>query len=476
VATRTNALRSAASPAAFVEVWWRRGRTWAPLLIVVFGALAALGANASFPAALTALANLLVGGFLLWTVRGEAPAIPMPWKISAGLFLLALLIPFVRLGLGAPPAAAQPLAALALAHGGSVIPDQTLVEIAKLLGLAGLVVALAVAATNIQRALTLIQVLQACAVVYTLIALTLYQAAPPLVLGSEKTGHWDRFTGTLQNANAAGAVFGLFAILGAGLLRRQLSQLVDLHPMMRRSRYGELVIQGLVIVLFIGACALTRSRISLGALAIALAFLSLGAIPRRFFRNVQVGRRINFAAMAVAVTLVALLGGSAFLRGDFGQNLQGRVDGLGHILRLTLEAPWGFGLGSFRVAFEHELPAASAPEIWNYGAAHNSILQAALEGGWLFAALLLASVLFLVLPAITAAAPRGARSVKLSLAVSLLLLGAISLTDIVLNVPAAATLGACLLGLFAASATWNEASAPANKIGPGGALLQGAGG
>ncbi|CAN7292145.1 O-antigen ligase family protein [Phenylobacterium sp. LjRoot225] len=461
MATHPNPLRSAASPGAFVETWWRRGRTWAPLLVVVFGALAALGANASLPSVLSALANLLVCGFLLWTVRDEARAIPKSWKISAILFLLAILIPLVRLGLGAPPAAAQPLAALALAQGGSVAPDQTLVEIAKLLGLAGLVVAVAFAAANIQRAVTVLQVLQAGAVVYTLAALTLYQADPTLILGSEKTGHWERFTGTLLNANAAGAVFGLFAILGAGLLRRQLSLLSDLHPMMRRSRYAELAIQILVILLFVGACALTRSRISLGGLAIALAFLSLGAIPRRFFRNVRVGRRIDLAAMTVAVALIGLLGGSAFMRGDFAQNLQGRVDGLVHILRLTLEAPWGFGLGSFRVAFVHELPAASAPVLWNYGAAHNSVLQAALEGGWLFAALLLSSIGVLILPALKATAPRGGRSVKLSLAVSLLLLGAISLTDIVLNVPAAATLGACLLGLFAATNTWAETSAPA---------------
>jgi hypothetical protein len=439
------------------------------LLLVVFGALAALGANASFPAALSALANLLVCGFLLWMVRDEARHIPGPWKVSAGLFLLALLIPLVRLGLGAPPAPAQTLAALAQARGGSLMPDQTLVEIAKLLGLAGLAVALAFAATNIQRTVIVMQVLQAGAVVYTLIALTLYQADPTVILGNEKSAHLERFTGTLLNANAAGVVFGLFAILGAGLLRRQLSLLGDLHPMMRRARYGELILQIIVILLFVGACALTRSRISLGGLAIALAFLSLGAIPRRFFRNVRVGRRIDLAAMAVAVALVVLLGGSAFLRGDFAQNLQGRIDGLAYILRLTLEAPWGFGLGSFRVAFDHQLPAASATEIWNYGAAHNSLLQAALEGGWLFAGLLAASVGALVLPAILAAAPRGGRSLKLCLAVSLMLLGAISLTDIVLNVPAAATLGACLLGLFAATAGWSQTAA----VGDGGSVRQG---
>lgn len=457
---------------ALASVWWSRGRTWAPLLLAVFGPLAALGANASFPATLSALANLLVCGFLVWTVRGEALAIPRPWKISAGLFLLALLIPFVRLGLGAPPAAAQPLAALALARGGSVMPDQTLVEIAKLLGLAGLVVAVAVATANVQRALNLLQLLQAGAVVYTLTALTLYQADPSSVLGSEKAGHWERFTATLLNANVAGAVFGLFAILGAGLLRRQLSQLGDMHPMMRRARYPQVAFQALAILLFVGACALTRSRISLGGLGVALAFLSLGAVPKRFFRNVRVGRRIDIAAMGLAVAVVALLGGEAFLRGDFAQNLQGRVDGLKHILHLALEAPWGFGLGSFRVAFEHELPAASAPVIWNYGAAHNSLLQAALEGGWLFAALLVASVVVLVVPAIRASAPRGGRSVKLSLAVSLLLLGAISLTDIVLNVPAAATLGACLLGLFAATAGWGAAPASAAGARSGGPVLE----
>jgi hypothetical protein len=439
------------------------------LLLVVFGALTALGANDSFPSTLSALANLLVCGLLLWTVRDEARHIPRPWKVSGGLFLLALSIPLVRLGLGAPPAAAQPLAALAHAHGGSLMPDQTLVEIAKLLGLAGLVVALAFAATNIQRTVTVMQLLQAGAVVYTLIALSLYQADPTLILGGEKSAQLDRFTGTLLNANAAGVVFGLFAILGAGLLRRQLSLLGDLHPMMRRTRYGELILQVIVILLFVGACALTRSRISLGGLAIALAFLSLGAIPRRFFRNVRIGPQIDFAVMAAAAALVVLLGGSAFLRGDFAQNLQGRVDGFGYILRLTLEAPWGFGLGSFREAFDHQLPAASAAEIWNYGAAHNSLLQAAIEGGWIFAGLLAASVGALVLPAVLAAAPRGGRSLKLCLAVGLMLLGVISLTDIVLNVPAAATLGACLLGLFAATAGWSQtAVAEGGSVQPGG--------
>jgi hypothetical protein len=75
----------------------------------------------------------------------------------------------------------------------------------------------------------------------------------------------------------------------------------------------------------------------------------------------------------------------------------------------------------------------------------------------------------LVLPAILAAAPRGGRSLKLCLAVSLMLLGAISLTDIVLNVPAAATLGACLLGLFAATAGWSQTAA----VSDGGSVRQG---
>lgn len=451
-----------------VKAWWLRGRTWAPLLAVVFGALLALGANASFPAALLALANLVVGGLLLWTVRGEARAIPTPWKISAGLFLLAVLIPVVRLGVGAPPVSAQSLAALALAHGGSVMPDQTLVEIAKLLGLAGLIVGVALVAASVERALVLVQVLQGAAVVYTVVAVILYQADPALILGAEKVTHLERFTGTLLNANASGAVFGLFAILGAGLLRRQLTQLSEMHPMMRRTRYGQLAAQILVILLFIGACALTRSRISLGGLTIALGFLSVGAVPKRFRpRGMGPRRRIDLAALAGVVAVIALVGGQAFLRSDFSENLQGRVDGLRHILRLTSQAPWGFGLGSFRVAFEHELPAASAPGIWNYGAAHNSLLQAALEGGWLFAALLVSSVGFLVFPAIKAAAPRGSRSVKLSVAVSLLLLAIISLADIVLNVPAAATLGACLLGLFAATAAWSDASAPGKDDAPG---------
>jgi hypothetical protein len=50
-----------------------------------------------------------------------------------------------------------------------------------------------------------------------------------------------------------------------------------------------------------------------------------------------------------------------------------------------------------------------------------------------------------------------------------MLLGVISLTDIVLNVPAAATLGACLLGLFAATAGWSQtAVAEGGSVQPGG--------
>jgi hypothetical protein len=449
-------MTSAAQPAAWAWNWWRRGRIWAPLLLILFGALTVRGANSSFSASIEASANLLACGALFWAVRNEAVAVPRAWMASAMLFLLALVVVWAELLFSAPPQAARELAALASAHGGSILPDATPVEVAKLLGLAGLVVAVALAAADLERAMDLIWLLQACALVYTLVALALFQSDPVDVLGGEKAYHWARFTGTLLNANVAGAIFALFGALGAGLLRRQLSELGDMHPVLRRSRYPLLTAQVLVILLFVGACALTRSRIALGGLGIALGFMAWRALPQhwRGRKGREQLRAVQTVAPLAALALVAWLGREAFTRADLGADFQGRVDGLRYILHLTREAPLGFGLGSFRAAFEHELPASSAPVIWNYGAAHNALLQAALEGGWLFAALIVASLACLVWPAMRAPAPRGARSIKRSLAVGLLLIAGISLTDIVLNVPAAATLWSCLLGVYAASAFW----------------------
>jgi hypothetical protein len=91
--------------------------------------------------------------------------------------------------------------------------------------------------------------------------------------------------------------------------------------------------------------------------------------------------------------------------------------------------------------------------IWDFGAAHVAVLQAALEGGLPFAGLLCAAVVMLAAPALRAPESGRTRGVLAQGAAAASLLALLcSFGDIALNVPAVAAFAALLLG-----AVWSNA-------------------
>jgi hypothetical protein len=129
---------------------------------------------------------------------------------------------------------------------------------------------------------------------------------------------------------------------------------------------------------------------------------------------------------------------------DFSQ----RMMGYGHFFRLAALHPlFGIGLGGFRALNQAALTPASAPYLWDYGAAHMAILQAALEGGWPYALLLLAATLALAVPVLLVRTPFVALGgVASGMMAAAVLAGVCSMDDIALNVPAISALAALLLG------------------------------
>ena len=408
---------------------------------LVFSQLILFGANADFPAAVFAGLELLASLGLIYVLRAE-PRAGM-WRgigpialVFAGALAWASLPVLVR--------------ALGVRAFDSPAPDGPGLELVKLMGLGAAVLVGALAGASRTRFRLLIYWLVIAGLAYCLLTLWMGRAAPFTVWGQSKGAHLWRFTGSLLNANAAGCLYGMLGLLALSLARYRLSR-TDLA---RGGLRDYLLISLTVAAAFaaFGACALTQSRT---ALVLSLALGVLMVVLTRLGE-----RRSKPVIIVIAVLLGAglVLGASqigsrwASLSGDFAV----RLVAAGHYLGLAAAKPWfGYGLGSFQAVNLAKLTPASAPTIWDFGAAHLAVLQAALEGGFPFALLLAAAVAMLAAPAFRTPESGRTRGVLAQGAAAACLLALLcSFGDIALNVPAIAAFAGLLLG-----AVWSNALA-----------------
>ncbi len=154
----------------------------------------------------------------------------------------------------------------------------------------------------------------------------------------------------------------------------------------------------------------------------------------------------------VAIAVGVLIAGPRALEriADLGVSAAARFDIQRLVVDLIRQAPIsGYGLGAFGDVYQARLGAGHATDMWNLGAAHNALLQMALEGGLVFA---VAMVICLAL--IWGRVIGSWRSVttnsgiRLGVALAVLIAGVTSFFDIVLNVPAAASFSVALSGLL----------------------------
>lgn len=219
---------------------------------------------------------------------------------------------------------------------------------------------------------------------YVLFGLWMWRVSPDAVFGYSKGFHAGRFSASLLNANAAACVTVATALVASGMLGSWLEK-PDRYP---RVGLALPIFAGITICIAGWATLMTASRTAIGFLVVALL---LAVVLGR-----QVGPRarwVRWSALAIGIVLaaVALVGkGPDFSeRQSAGAGAGSRLDAYRLYVEAIREAPvLGHGLGSFQFAHQARLTPENAEVLWNFGAAHQIVLQAALEGGAPYAALL----------------------------------------------------------------------------------------
>jgi hypothetical protein len=407
---------------------WIAGAAVAGLAVaLVYLQLTAFGADLGSLATFAALAQMVLAAVALaWL----GPAEPLAFwaALAPPLALLALAAAWALLGarLGAPLA-----------------PDAAGPELVKLAGVMAMVVVGALIGRRRDRLEVFSMLTASLGVAYVLLCLILARADPLHVWGYPKDGHAWRFTGTLVNANAAGCAFGMIALvsLGAGL------------SVMRRFHLREAGVLGYVRLIAalggtlsaLAACALTQSRMSLAATLLLGMAMTLGLVGRQWRLRSAL---IAAAGLAAVLVVTALVLAQIGWRWDtLGADAALRLSAYRHYLTLAAAHPmFGAGLGGFGALNQSTLTPATAPTVWNFGAAHLAALQAAMEGGWPFAALILLAVASLTWPVILDARRQGLGRLASGALAAAALAALCSCVDIALNTPAVCALAALLLG------------------------------
>lgn len=360
VGTPTRILRAATSPILFV-------------VLVLFGAIFDFGAASPVSALFWVALQCACAAYVL--VRC-APVLPRPnW-----LELLAALAFVGLIGVAAVP----------LATGESLDRYATLVELAKLVGLAAFCVAGYGIAADEGEAETLFTWITVAGGVYALWAAVSFFQSPNFVLGLEKQMHMERLTGSFLSANTAGSLFGALACALAVRLFRRISRRLG----SRRNRDAEDIASwgaelrdaGLLALLWI-ALLLTVSR---AALTVSLTVMALFGLLE-LFRYAR-RRRLKARGLAIAGGM-ATLAFAALLVGSLSSQIQGQFGRLSAdaISRTAIFDEYlpdigatpltGHGLGTFAALNAERLTPENFDLLWSLGAAHNVVLQWWLEAG-----------------------------------------------------------------------------------------------
>ena len=244
-----------------------------------------------------------------------------------------------------------------------------------------------------------------------------------------------RFSATIGNWNAAGAFFGMVAVLC-------LTAILTRDGVRRRGAHW---LFALPLAAALSLCIATQSRSAFTLTAVALVvglFWNMWSTSR-----VSRGRHATamMTILAMVTLAVAYIGAEALFpryRVLSADSLS-RWDIVTTYAGYTLDSPfWGFGPGSFFEINRARLASATALRFWDFGAAHNAPLQIALEDGW--PALLLLAGGVAVIGHDIVRRPWTAEAI--GLAGALTIIAGASLVDIAWNVPAIGAFGCVLLG------------------------------
>ena len=411
-----------------------REKVWAAALIATNCTvqIVALGADTATLGSLAGLSNALTGAALVILARPS-------WQMLGASFLpVGILIAALTWAVWPDLTGSG--------KGDRIAPDLVAVDATQLAALIGLLVGAAMVGARRDWVWPALEALSAGGAACLGIGLVLRATEPNTVWGLPKGIFINRYTGTMLNANAMAAIHSAFAILALGIMLAQLRGGVFgalRHRAFRIPVYGGLAAAHLV------ACGITGSRTAFGALVVAASLLvwwyrwSLAQNRGRFSQFLAAVAMLAFALVASNLALAERLA-------SVGDDWETRTLIWRHYADLAANAgPHGYGLGSFAEVNRAFLPDSKlATNLWYVNAAHNVVLQTALEGGVAYALLICLAVAIMAAQ-IGANLPRSypARLVQLALVASCAATLTVGLDDIALNITAAATMTTSMWGL-----------------------------
>ncbi len=407
-----------------------RAKDWAisgAAVLIVLCELTLLGANS----------GVLAAGAGLFDILALAA---MSVLLTRRAGVLAALLPILILVLGA---AGWGL----ILQRFSVTPSETQLEVTKLLGVTSLLICGVLVGLRRARGRLFCGLLAAAGGVYTIGSFWLYEADPFRVLGVVKVTHAWRFTGTLLNANVAGVVFGMICLVSLGWVQSLLgsTRTPEARPVLVAAGGGAATIA-------LVACGFTGSRMAFAWVVILGALLCLAHLFKSRAADAPraAGRMAAIVPVAALIVLAAGLGvGKILVRQESAADtFVGRIDVLRRFTALALQRPLtGWGLGAFDQVNQSTLSTASAADMYDFGAAHSSLLQAFLEGGAPYL-ILLCTAGVIVVGGIAANWRLISEGWSRGLAAAVALAAVCSLVDIDLNVPAVAATAGMMLGIL----------------------------
>lgn len=409
----------------------------APLHLAIFVAHGFGGAT-STEAGLILVAAVSVGALAVWRATLDLTLDYRP-LYPAAVCCLGLLA-FVAWTAWSPSSGLRQGALTALIGSSrvAIAPDQTALELIKLIGLAAAVVCgfqLGASSARARRTVSLILIL---GLAWTLTALGLFLA-----------GGQTRLSGPFVSPNVAGCVLLCLLFLALSRVVRRLMQ--------RRGRLLDRVVQAAPYAAYAALLALcltlTASRSAL-ALAVVLGPLLVGGLAwkarpekRVWIMGMGAAFALGLATLAFVVdrTVLARLTDTTIDAGD-------RWTIWSAYWSAFLQSPfYGFGLGSAPTLAKMSMTPETYDALWNIRAVHNVYLQWLVEGGLIGSALMVATVACLLAVVVKGVARGAFESLAPFLAIDLVFLLQ-GLVDYPLQIPSVATMWALLLGLQTAAA------------------------
>lgn len=270
-----------------------------------------------------------------------------------------------------------------------------------------------------------------------------------LIAGMIEDQRQHRFSGLIGNANAAGISFGMISILMGGIA---LERWGDVRTVVRAAvpLAASLALIGAVVAFVL--VALSQSRTAFAATGIALIVLIAGSWPGTARRGASRTRGALALGLLVAGAATGLAATAVLDRYTIaGADGSSRIAILRHYAQMALDAPLiGHGLGSFVTLNQRQLTPETVLQTGDFGAAHNALVQLAIEAGWPAVGLVgiaLGAIVWRMLRDRRVAGRTRGRVIGRALLLAVAIAATGSMVDIALNVPAIAGLSAALLGL-----------------------------